>query len=87
MPRYIDAEHLIQKINDNRELSRWAKDVAILCVMDTPVVDVAKISRCSKCIHCSVAGGISGGGYNCYCKRIDEYVMSNDFCSFGYEEG
>lgn len=41
MPRYIDAEYLIQKINDNGALSRWAKDIVInACVMETPVVDL-----------------------------------------------
>lgn len=40
MVRYIDAEHLIQLINDNKELSKWGKGVAIACVMDTPVVDL-----------------------------------------------
>lgn len=42
MARYIDAEHLIQKINDNRKLSKWAKGIATACVMDTPVVDFGK---------------------------------------------
>lgn len=40
MARYIDAEMLIQKIKENRELSHWGKSVAISCVMDTPVVDL-----------------------------------------------
>lgn len=51
MPRYINAEHLIQKINDNRELSRWAKDVAVACVMDTPVVDFKSVVYCKECKH------------------------------------
>lgn len=40
MARYIDAKHLIQKINDNEQLSKWAKGIAMACVMDTPVVDL-----------------------------------------------
>lgn len=52
MARYIDAEYLVQKINDNRELSKWAKGVAIACVMDTPVVDLndGVLTITHKCI-------------------------------------
>lgn len=77
MPRYIDAEILIHNINENRELSRWAKDVAILCVMDTPVENVARIVRCKDCKHSN-----SDSRY-LLCGIYREATGAERFCSSG----
>lgn len=74
MAKYIDAEHLIQKINDNRELSRWAKNVAISCVMDTPVVNAVEVVRCKECKHFKEPE---------LCTRFGDLIRWNDFCWMG----
>lgn len=75
MPRYIDAEHLIQLINDNRELSKWGKGVAIACVMDTPVLDAVEVVRCKECMYRVEHPGCNGS--------ICDYMEDDDFCSGG----
>lgn len=88
MARYIDAEHLIQLINDNKELSKWGKGVAIACVMDTPVVDMREIAckaekeviQCKDCEHFGVDDNNEP-----FCT-LDEgmtYPVEFGFCSYG----
>lgn len=77
MSRYIDAEYLIQKINDNRELSRWAKDITVSCVLDTPVVDFKRVVYCKECKHAELKDGYI------LCNITHNSTREDSYCLYG----
>lgn len=77
MPRYIDAEHLIQTIRESKELSNWGKNVALSLVMDTPVADVVKVVRCKDCVAFKTPS---------VCGYWGQVTHVNNFCAMGATE-
>ena len=84
MPRYIDADKLIDKIFpigliDNGNYGINAKAVKVV-IDRTPTADVAEVVRCKDCIYWE-----NGKDYTPYCNNIDglNEPSENDFCSYG----
>ena len=86
MPRYIDADELIQKIDDgNKSLLTSALAMTVIKMIDdTPTADVVEIVRCKDC-------KFSVDYYNdgdCYCKIPTREMVWlgnnwNGYCSYG----
>ena len=98
MARYIDADKLIDKLEelqfDAPVMTPVMKIIDVIqLVEDSPTADVVEVVRCKDCIHCIEIEGISVCNLSLIGKPIYEVlkiggvcwavVKPEDFCSNG----
>jgi hypothetical protein len=82
MPRYIDADALLEKLRNDLPFKASVKRV----LMQAPTADVVEVVRCNECKHCAV---INGHSAYAVCRLTDFVFFSFEtdtrkhFCAYG----
>lgn len=95
MSRLIDADALMDDINELKK-SRWYNNdingsrvvrsevidiVQMLCIDNAPTIDAVEVVRCKDCKHYE-----SDGGAIMICNITDMVGDDDDYCSYGVRE-
>lgn len=82
MPRYIDADLLLERIYpyNGVDKSKYAINAKAVfeAIRKSPTADVVEVVRCKDCVHYQ-DGECNHFGYYTYAPEVDD----NDFCSYG----
>ena len=95
MPRYIDADALIEKIQetvctkcgdiyDGIKCKSCEIDDTLNFLQDAPTADVVKVVRCKDCVYYMETEGYEYKGRNArHCFWYNRLVREKDYCSDG----
>ena len=83
MPRYIDADALLEKLRNDLPFKASVRRV----LMQAPTVDAVEVVRCKDCAECDHCyprkdkGGEAIEGYYCYYHK--RWVSASYYCGDG----
>lgn len=76
MPRYIDADALFAKANENVQSNPLNRCVQLLdLLINAPIADVVEVVRCENCKHFVCTEQMM------FCNEYGGRLTATDFCS------